>query len=479
MAEIAMNRRTFIVSAGSLLTAPLCSILSEQAKWPRAAAKLTKPRVDASPADYTLKIEPCTLEISPGVQVRTVAYNGQAPGPILRLREGKFANIDVLNASNDPDIVHWHGLTNDPRNDGAMEEGSPMIPAGGRLRYSFSARPAGTRWYHTHAGAGSNLQLGTYTGQFGFLLVDGKQDPGHFDQEVFLAIHHWEPSFVPMAETMQAESANMPSTSGADVGYKYATINQHRLGAGEPIRVKAGQRVLMHLLNASATENVVLALPGHSFKVIAMDGNPVPNPATVEALSLAVAERIDAIVEMNSPGVWVLGSTLEKSRTMGLGVVVEYAGKNGTPLWKDPTPADWDYAQFASGATAPSPDETISLTFSDEGPKGASKFDTWAINGKSWPNVDSIQVKQGKRYRLVMTNSSGDQHPMHLHRHSFEVVQIGDKKLSGLKKDVVNIMPLDTVAVDFIADNPGDSLFHCHMQLHMDFGFMQLIKYKD
>ena len=129
----------------------------------------------------------------------------------------------------------------------------------------------------THAGAGGNLSLGTYTGQFGFLLVDGKPDPGHYDQELFLAIHHWEPSFVPMAETMQAQSANMPATSGSDVGYKYATINQKRLGGGEPIRVKQGQRVLMHLLNASATENALLSLPGHTFKVLAMDGNPVPN----------------------------------------------------------------------------------------------------------------------------------------------------------------------------------------------------------
>jgi FtsP/CotA-like multicopper oxidase with cupredoxin domain len=475
--EVAMDRRTFIACAGSLLTRPVwSSILPEQAKLISAANK-PKPYRDTSAADHTLKIEPCTLEISPGVNVKTVAYNGQVPGPILRLREGRPANIDVLNASSDADIVHWHGLTIDSFNDGAMEEGSPMIPAGGRLRYGFTPRPAGVRWYHTHAGAGSNLSLGTYTGQFGFLLVEGKQDPGRFDQEVFLAIHHWEPSFVPMAEKMQAESANMPSTSGADVGYKYATINQPRLGAGEPIRVKAGQRVLMHFLNASATENVVLAMPGHTFKVIAMDGNPVPNPAAVEVLSLAVAERIDAIVEMNSPGVWVLGSTLEKSRAMGLGVVIEYAGRAGAPVWKDPAHTDWDYAQFASSTQAQAPDETISLTFSDEGTKGDSKFDTWAINGKSWPHVDPIHVKQGKRYRLVMNNSSGDQHPMHLHRHNFEVVQIGDKKLSGLKKDVVNIMPLDTVAVDFVADNPGNSLFHCHMQLHMDFGFMQMIQY--
>jgi FtsP/CotA-like multicopper oxidase with cupredoxin domain len=108
----------------------------------------------------------------------------------------------------------------------------------------------------------------------------------------------------------------------------------------------------MRLLNASATENVLLALPGHTFRVIALDGNPVPNPKEVEVLQVAVAERVDAIVEMKSPGVWVLGSTLEKSRQMGLGIVVEYAGKSGPPVWKDPPSAAWDYAQFAAAKPA-------------------------------------------------------------------------------------------------------------------------------
>jgi FtsP/CotA-like multicopper oxidase with cupredoxin domain len=249
------------------------------------------------------------------------------------------------------------------------------------------------------------------------------------------------------------------------------------LGAGEPIRVVQGQRVLMRLLNASATENVVLALPGHTFKVIATDGNPVPNPKAVEVLSLAVAERVDALVEMNAPGVWVLGSTLAEARKMGLGVVVEYAGKTGPPVWKDPAPAKWDYAQFAQPGPAAAPDEAIPLTFHDIGPKNGSKFDTWTINNKSWPDVDPIRVTRGKRYRLVFRNGSGDQHPVHLHRHTFEVAKIGSTELSGLRKDVINVMPLQTVAVDFVADNPGDTLLHCHQQLHMDCGFMTIVKY--
>jgi len=461
-----ISRRDFLASAGMLIADH--SIGRTLQVQPKAAGK----------PDHSLRIEPCDLEIAPGVSVKTLAYNGKVPGPLLRLREGVTVNIDVTNGASAADIVHWHGLAIDSLNDGAMEEGSPMIGPGQTHRYTFTPKPAGTRWYHTHAGAYGNLGMGTYTGQFGFLLIEGNQSTPQYDFEVNLAIHHWEPSFVPMVENMRAESANMPLTSGSDVGYKYATINDRMLGAGEPIRVKKGQRVLMRLLNASATENVVLALPGHRFTVIAMDGNPVPKPTSLEVLSLAVAERVDAIVEMNTPGVWILGSTLEKSRKMGLGIVIEYAGQSGSPVWKDPAPAEWDYTLFAKATTAPKPDESFVLTFRDIGPQKGSQFDTWTINNKSWPDVEPLTVRAGKRYRLVFRNGSGDQHPLHLHRHTFEVTKIGEKRLSGLKKDVINVMPLDTVEVDFVADNPGDTLWHCHQQLHMDYGFMQLIKYE-
>ena len=209
-----------------------------------------------------------------------------------------------------------------------------------------------------------------------------------------------------------------------------------------------------------------------------MDGNPVPTPKSVETISLAVAERIDAIVEMNSPGVWVLGSTLKAARDMGLGVVLEYAGRSGEAVWRDPASNLSDYSIFASNSPATKPAEIFTLTIRDAGALNGSKFDTWTINGDAWPNVRPLRVKAGNRYRLTFRNASGDQHPMHLHRHSFEVTRIGDREMSGLFKDCINVMPLQTVSVDFLADNPGDSLLHCHQQLHMDYGFMQILKYE-
>jgi FtsP/CotA-like multicopper oxidase with cupredoxin domain len=170
---------------------------------------------------------------------------------------------------------------------------------------------------------------------------------------------------------------------------------------------------------------------------------------------------------------------MEKSRAMGLGLVVEYADQTGVPIWRDPKPETWDYIQFGAQAEVKAPDKTFELTFRDIGPAPGSQFDTWTINNKSWPNIAPLQVRFGQRYRLVFRNGSGDQHPMHLHRHSFEVTRIGDRQVSGLFKDVINVMPLDIVAVDFVANNPGDTLLHCHQQLHMDYGFMQLLKYVD
>ena len=461
-----MNRREFVAS--SLALSAGSRLLGKSVLFP--------PLDPPKKADFTLVIEPCKLEISPGVILTTTSYNGQVPGPVLRVAAGKQVHIDVTNRSTKEDLVHWHGQAVDAFQDGAVEEGSPLIAAGATRRYTFTPGPSGTRWYHTHAMACEDLSLGTYSGQFGFFLIDGKEAV-QYDREVHLAIHHWEPSFIPMVEMLRQQSTNEPQTAGSDVGYKYATFNSHRMGSGEPIRVKQGERILMRFLNASATENCRVALPGHTFRVIAMDGNPVPRPREVDVLSIAVAERIDAIVEMKSPGVWLLASTLEKERLMGLGVVIEYAGRRGTPVWRNPRPVEWDYTEFAEKGIAPEPEETFTLTFRDSGPLNGSKFDTWTINNKSWPDTDVLKVRAGKRYRLVFRNGSGDQHPMHLHRHSFEVTRIGTKLIRGLMKDVINVMPLDSVAVDFIADNPGDTLMHCHQQLHMDYGFMQLIRY--
>jgi len=464
-----MNRREFLrltgvtaLSGASILSG--CAPPLERTTTPSASA--------GDAARFSLRIAPIKLELSPKQIIQTVGYNGSAPGPLLRVNEGQRVIVDVKNDSDVAELVHWHGLYVPSDVDGAMEEGTPMVPSGGSRQYSFIAQPSGARWYHTHVSAGKDLRRSLYSGQFGFFYIEPKNNPGKYDQEVFLAAHQWEPQFVSMQDIRKGP----PPDNGMEVMYRAASFNDKALGHGEPIRVKSGARVLFHLLNASATDDVRLALPGHDFNVIALDGNPVPNPRAVPVLTLAPAERIDAIVEMKQPGVWILGAVEDRMREMGMGIVVEYAGERGAPQWSKPQSSDWDYTVFGAHTGHPEPDQRINLVF-EKIPGGHGGFNRWTINGKSWPDVEPLTVKAGQRYRIMMDNKSGDDHPVHFHRHTFELTRIGGKTTSGVRKDTVNVPRRQSAEIDFIADDPGLTLYHCHMQLHMDFGFMGLMKY--
>jgi len=257
--------------------------------------------------------------------------------------------------------------------------------------------------------------------------------------------------------------------------YEVSTINGKMLGAGEPLRVKEHERVLLHVVNASATEVHWVAMAGHQFEVIALDGNTVPHAAKVPMLRLAPAERVSAVVRMDKPGVWVLGEVRKHIQAAGMGVMVEYAGATGKPQWVQPASLVWDYAAFAGAALTSEahdqPAQEIPLVFESKF-QGHGAMEKWMINGASWPDVSSPKLVAGRRYRLRLQNKSIDDHPIHLHRHRFELVNA-----PGVLKDTVLVPAHTEMSVVFLADNPGATLLHCHQQDHMDRGFMMVMQY--
>jgi FtsP/CotA-like multicopper oxidase with cupredoxin domain len=465
--SLRMSRRAFMGKA-SLAAAALCGVESSFT-WGHAtqAANSRAPGGFAAP-DYKLAIAEIEWELAPKKKIRTAAYNGQIPGPLIRLTEGKPVTIDIVNRLDHPEIVHWHGQWIPSGVDGSMEEGSPMIAAGELTRICFTPRPAGLHWYHTHAMANRNLKRGLYTGQFGILHVDSAATPAHFpqyDQEQFIVLHDWEPYYAASGD------------GSLMVNYVCGSVNGRMLGHGDPIQVRAGQRVLFQILNASATEIHWLAMPGHRFQVQALDGAPVATQASVELLRLGPAERVTAVVEMAASGVWVLGEARKDFRDAGMGVVVEYAGQTGKPQEPRVDRLEWDYRNFGDPVPAPrAPDVTIPLVFTSKF-RGHGALDQWTINGKSYPDYEPVILQAGKRHRLVFDNRSTDDHPVHLHRHNFELVSIRGVPLSGVHKDVVVVPAQSTVEADLLAINPGNTLFHCHQQDHMDAGFMTLFRY--
>jgi len=371
------------------------------------------------------------------------------------------------------------------------------VPSRGMRRVALVPKPAGFRFYHTHVPAGADLNRGTYTGQVGPVYIEPKREPGAFDQEIFLVMKEFAPSFSrggDMAMDMlapgepikeleeigaEADEETKGTPKGYEVSYELFSINGKMRGAGEPLRVKQGERVLFHVLNASATEIRSLALPGHVFRVVALDGNPVPTPADVPVLWLGTAERVSAIVEMNHPGIFVLGDLSDDDRMHGMGIVVEYSGRKGKPQWVKPKPFRWDYAQFGKTDAVGPADETIEMLIVKHN-AAANGFNLWTLNGEAF-SMETMKplykIEQARRYRLKFRNASDDIHPLHLHRHSFELVSVGGKPTAGVMKDVVMLGGFQEIAFDFVADNPGRTLFHCHQQLHMDFGFMALFDY--
>ncbi|MGH9522651.1 MAG: multicopper oxidase family protein [Terriglobales bacterium] len=489
------SRRDFLKSSGLLVAGTLVPVAFGE------GARVLKPEAQSPEPDYTLRIGVSPIEIAPKKIISTRAYNGQFPGPLLRFQEGRQVTVDMINDTDEPEQLHWHGQIVPVDVDGAAEEGTPSIPAHGKRRITLTPKPAGFRFYHTHNRAGGDLYAGVYSGQVGPVYIEPRHEPGAYDREVFLVLKEFEPTFsrggdMPMnflspqqkvaelkdegEKAMKASLAKgMPH--GYEVGYDSFTINGRMLGHGEPIKVKHGERVLFHVLNGSATEIRSLALPGHTFHVVALDGNPVANPASVPVLWLGTAERVSAIVTMNHPGVWILGDTSDDDRHHGMGIVVEYAGQKGKPQWTAPPKSRWDYAKFAKpGAKPQEPDETIDMIFRKDN-AALDGFNRWTINGVAYPmsNVmapPSHRLRQGARYRVCMRNATDDIHPVHLHRNTFELTSIAGQPMAGVMKDVVMVDGYQEVSFDFTADNPGLTLFHCHQQLHMDFGFMTLLE---
>jgi len=498
VSHLLSSRRTFLktaaISTGALLL-PTANGLGQ------AETVASQSGADEAKADYAVRIKVAPIEVAPNRIISTTTYNSQFPGPLIRLKEGQQVTVDIFNDTDLPEQLHWHGQMVPVDIDGASEEGTPFIPPHGKRRITFVPKPAGFRFYHTHNRAGANLAAGQYNGEVGPVYIEPKNDPGDYDREVFLVLKEFEPTFsrggdmpqnfLPPVTTKtleaQGESAMKASLAkgtpkGYEVGYRSFTINGRMLGHGEPIRVKRGERVLFHILNGSATEIRSLALPGHSFRVVALDGNPVPKPAQVSVLWLGTAERISAVVEMNHPGVWIMGDLDDDDRHHGMGIVVEYAGEKGKGQWAAPTLQHWFYTRFAkTGAQPQAPDQTFDMLFQKDN-AAEHGFNRWTINGVAYPMTGemispSVHLTQGKRYRIRMRNASDDIHPIHLHRHSFELTKIHGKATSGIFKDVVMLGDYQEAEIDFVADNPGMTLFHCHQQLHMDFGFMTLFDY--
>jgi FtsP/CotA-like multicopper oxidase with cupredoxin domain len=446
--------------------------------------------VDAATASATLDLQETDWEVRPGLVERITTAGGTYPGTPIRVPQDTTVDIAVRNRTSAVVAIHWHGLVASPAVDGVPELGTPVVKPGETRTYPVSATVGGTRWYHAHAGA--DLLFGGLAGSF---IVDRKSEPSRYDLEVVLLLHEFARSTPLSGSARDERPAGAPSLSkpSGDMGemvmngvrpasmlmhdarYGAYAVNGKALGAGDPIRVRTGDVVLFRIINASATVTHRLALPGHRFMVSALDGNPVPQPTLLDAVELGPGERVDALVQMIAPGIYIFGSTQKRARENGMGIVIAYDGASGRPTWHDGDGGPFLYAYFGGHGREVAHLPRIDLVLR----KSTRNQDAWSINHELFPDTRSVRVRAGSSYVIRFQNASMMEHPMHLHGHSFELVSVDGLPIAGIMKDTVVVRPGGTIDVLLRADNPyrGRYLLHCHNEQHAHGGMATILAY--
>ncbi|HVQ77127.1 MAG TPA: multicopper oxidase family protein [Candidatus Binatia bacterium] len=505
------GRRRLLLGAGAtaLGLGGLDAGLTVLRRSPEIALAGTMPGV----REFVIETREVTWELAPGKTVRGMAYNGRIPGPEIRVKEGERVRVVLKNALREPTTIHWHGVDVPNAMDGVPGVTQEPVSPGGTFVYEFEARPAGTRWYHTHFQGQRQMDLGLGAP---LVIESAGREPVAFDREHTLVLDDWAtgtgPALPPtregtaggrggmggMMSEMRGGRGGMGGMMGRgmmggrgmggmmggnthDVPYDVMTINGKAYPATERLRVRKGERVRLRLINASADHTHVLRLAGHRLRVTHTDGNPLVEAVEVDAVPIAPSERYDVLLVADRPGAWFLQCVQPGHAEAGERMVVFSEGVD--PAKPESVPEGiaglvlWDYTLGRGRdvlARAPDPARVFSQALSG----GMMGSDRWTINGKQYPDTDPIAVRKGDLVRVRLGNMSMEAHPMHLHGQSFRVLAVNGRRLgTPLVKDSVDVEAhMGAVEIEFPAHNPGEWFFHCHKPMHMDGGMITLVK---
>ncbi|MBX5437181.1 MAG: multicopper oxidase domain-containing protein [Alicyclobacillaceae bacterium] len=219
-----------------------------------------------------------------GETVEAWGYNGQTPGPLIRVRVGDKVEIVVHNHLPDATTIHWHGLAVPNAMDGVPGVTQVPIPPGGTYVYKFTVTPqmVGTHYYHSHYNDLFQVDHGLY----GPLIVDPATPSTHYDVDALYVLGGW----------------NIAGGEDNEDGF---TMDGKPYPNAPQLNVKLGQTVRIRLINASGMSEHAMHLHGYTFRVIAIDGNPVAHPQAQNTLTLLPGETADIAFTANNPGRWM------------------------------------------------------------------------------------------------------------------------------------------------------------------------------
>lgn len=425
--------------------------------------------------EITLTAQTSNLEISAGEILPVWTFNNSVPGPQIRVKQGDQVNITLKNELPDPVSIHWHGVPVPNAMDGIPGVTQNAVQPGQSFVYNFKADVPGTYWYHSHQDGVNQVDKGLY----GAFVVESKEV--NVDREYTLVLDEW----------MSSSSSDMDMSSSEDhdmsMMYDVFTINGKTGSAVEKLIVKKDEKVRIRLINAGFMSHN-MHLHGHEFKVTATDGQPINNPNVVkdQLVVIAPGERYDLEFIADRPGQWILEDHGSGAPVKGMKAVIEYDGADAGEDKPNETAtlSVLDMSQYGqSGQSKFTLDQQYDLAYTmNLGTEQRDGKQVFTINGKTYPDTEKLEVKEGDMVKVRMVNNSKtDDHPMHLHGHFFQVLSKNGKPIEGspLIKDTLNVKPGEEYVVAFEADNPGDWMFHCHDLHHATSGMVTHLMYTD
>ncbi|MGM0494171.1 MAG: multicopper oxidase family protein [Armatimonadota bacterium] len=482
-----------------------------------------RPRMTGDTVEVDLTAREAPVDLGDGERFSAYVYNDAAGGPEIRVSEGDTLRITLQNQLPDNTTIHWHGVPVPNPMDGVPEITQDPVASGDSFVYEFPAWPAGTYVYHSHVGY--QLDQGLHAP----LIIEDPDDPG-VDEEFVLVISDWAtvdgagPAASEAGRNQQrggmmggrgmggrgggmmgGGEGTMGGRGGGMMGGRGGGMMGPRMGRGqvpegedvpllEPVydqyavngrlpsqanvmQVSRGDRARLRLINASSSSVYQLRLTGHEVRVTRADGRPV-EPVEVGGLRIGMGERYDVEFVADNPGRWQLLAwpdttdadpihlrTLRYRGTQSTGFSGDTAGDIRMLGYDDLRAVEEDDLPRVGGRV----DRTIRMVLS--GGMMGSRY--WTINGQIYPDSDDATIQEGERVRIEYSNRSMMPHPMHLHGHFFELDMPGRPR----KDTVIVEAHMGFMALEFVADNPGDWFHHCHNLYHLMGGMANVVQY--
>lgn len=477
--EMKITRRGFLkTTVGTLLGAGISPLLGRDA-LPKQGKPVREFRLSASVA---------RVNLGKGPDFVAWTYNGQVPGPEIRVREGDIIRVVLKNYLPEGTTIHLHGVPVPNSMDGVPEVTQKPVMPGETFVYEFEARRAGSYIYHSHV----NYQLDQ--GIYGALIIEPSRPKGQYDLEYALVLEDWVmKNGGGVANTRRRQPMGMMGgmmgrRRGFWLGrvpllepiYDGYAVNGRVYPEVEPLVVNQGDTVKLRLLNCSSATIYDLRLAGHTFVITHVDGNPI-EPVETDVVRIGIGERYDVKFVANNPGNWLLAAVENGFGESMLRILVQYRGVKT----KEAVPPSfhrglrlatyWDFQALypSDDLSSGRPDRFYSQTLS-----GGMHSPYWTINGRVYPNGEYLAVRKRELVRIRYWNHSMMPHPMHLHGHFFKVVNPALPRALWILKDTIIVDPMQRVEIEFVADNPGNWFHHCHNLYHMEAGMANVVAFE-